>query len=115
MMQAYQKNQQDMTRAFAEVSLDPTNPDKNLDALKNLQLMQSKMVAGMLQSWQDFGSAPSSSPPANKNPTPHDASPNAQSARPGTSSSAPADIDLESMKEQVTALQKQLAALSKKI
>ncbi|NDG37243.1 MAG: hypothetical protein EBY34_05920 [Alphaproteobacteria bacterium] len=48
MMQAYQKNQQDMTRAFAAVSLDPTNPDKNLDALKNLQLMQSKMVAGML-------------------------------------------------------------------
>jgi len=115
MMQAYQKNQQDMTRAFAAVSLDPTNPDKNLDALKNLQLMQSKMVVGMLQSWQDFGSAPSSSPPANKNSTPHDSSPNAQSASPSTSSSAPADIDLESMKEQVTALQKQLAALSKKI
>ena len=114
MMQAYQKNQQDMAKAFGAVSFDPTSPDKNLDALKGLQAMQSQMMAGMLQSWQDFGAAASGASPAAEPPTPEPSNPDTPSPGPNMAASAPANADLDAMKAQITALQQQLAALSKK-
>ena len=103
-----------MAKAFGAVSFDPTSPDKNLDALKGLQAMQSQMMAGMLQSWQDFGAAASGAPPAAETPTPEQSNPAAPSPSPNIAASAPANADLDAMKAQITALQQQLAALSKK-
>ena len=114
MMEAYQKNQRDMAKAFGAVSFDPTNPDKNLDAFRGLQAMQSQMMAGMLQSWQDFGAAASGVSPAAETPPPEQSSSGTSSPSPTIASSAPANADLDSMNAQIKALQQQLADLSKK-
>jgi len=76
--------------------------------------MQSQMMAGMLQSWQDFGAAASGASPTAEPPTPEPSNPDTPSPRPNMAASAPANADLDAMKAQITALQQQLAALSKK-
>ena len=114
MMKTYQKNQQDMAKAFGAVSFDPTHPDKNLDALRGLQAMQSQMMAGMLQSWQDFGAAASGVSQAAETPPPEQSNSDTSPPSPANASSAPANADLDSMNAQIKALQQQLADLSKK-
>ena len=114
MMKTYQKNQQDMAKAFGAVSFDPTNPDKNLDALRGLQAMQSQMMAGMLQSWQDFGAVASGVSQAAETPPPEQSNSDTSPPSPANASSAPANADLDSMNAQIKALQQQLADLSKK-
>ena len=114
MMKTYQKNQQDMAKAFGAVSFDPTHPDKNLDALRGLQAMQSQMMAGMLQSWQDFGAAASGVSQAAETPPPEQSNSDTSPPSLANASSAPANADLDSMNAQIKALQQQLADLSKK-
>lgn len=114
MMKTYQKNQQDMAKAFGAVSFDPTHPDKNLDALRGLQAMQSQMMAGMLQSWQDFGAAASGVSQAAETPPPEQSNSDTSPPSPANASSPPANADLDSMNAQIKALQQQLADLSKK-
>ena len=114
MMKTYQKNQQDMAKAFGAVSFDPTHPDKNLDALRGLQAMQSQMMAGMLQSWQDFGAAASGVSQAAETPPPEQSNSDTSPPSPANASSALANADLDSINAQIIALQQQLAALSKK-
>ena len=114
MMQAYQKNQEDIAKAFGAASFDPINANKNLEALRDLQSMQSQMMAGMLQSWQDFGAAASGTAPATKKPTPEQSYSDEPSSVSHMSASAATNVDLESMKAEIAALQHQLAALSKK-
>ncbi|MEK9849260.1 MAG: polyhydroxyalkanoate synthesis regulator DNA-binding domain-containing protein [Candidatus Puniceispirillum sp.] len=102
MMDAYRKNQENMAAAFGAAGFDPTTPEKNMDALKGFQQMQSEMMSGMLRSWQDFGMMASSSekPEAPATPT----------KTPAT----PPSTDIDDMKEQIRALQAQLQSLSKK-
>ena len=114
MMSAYQENQKDLAETFGKVSFDPTNTDKNLEALRELQEMQSQMMAGMLKSWQQFGVAEFNTAPTDENPTPHSLKSDSQPSSPSTSSSASSDADLETMRSEIAALQKQLAELSKK-
>ena len=74
--------------------------------------MQSQMMAGMLQSWQDAGAAASGVPL----PTPLPEQSNSiHHSSPANASSAPANADLDSMNAQIKALQQQLADLSKKL
>jgi polyhydroxyalkanoate synthesis repressor PhaR len=102
MMDAYRKNQENMAAAFGAAGFDPTTPEKNMDALKGFQQMQSEMMSGMLRSWQDFGAmAPSSEKPE---------APATPTETPATSAST----DIDDMKEQIRALQAQLQSLSKK-
>jgi len=114
MMQAYQKNQRDIVKAFDAVSLDPVNIGNNLDALRGLQAMQSQMMSGMLKSWQDFGAAQTAMPPAAETPKPNSSEPESQLTNQESSSSAPLGPNLETIEAQILNLQQQLATLSKK-
>ena len=97
MMDAYQKNQENLLAAFGSKTFDPTSPEKNLEALRDFQTMQSKMMTGMLNSWQEFGNM--------AKPT--------KSSEAGTASSK-TETDLDDLKSQITALQEQLNSLVKK-
>jgi polyhydroxyalkanoate synthesis repressor PhaR len=112
MMDAYRRNQENLAAAFGAKPLDPSAPDKNMDALKEFQAMQSNMMTGMLRSWQEFGAMAQPGAKA-VDPAAKPASAKADAA-PSPPSPAPADSELDDMKAQIRALEEQLKSLSKK-
>jgi polyhydroxyalkanoate synthesis repressor PhaR len=114
MMDAYRRNQENLAAAFGATPSDPSASDRNMDALKEFQAMQSNMMTGMLRSWQEFGAMaqPKAPDPAARPAAARPATASAEA--PQQKSPAAADSELDDMKAQIRALEEQLKSLSKK-